>query len=105
MTDLSHIYHRPGELFWLECDPFQRAVPCWLRYEPYERSIGHEYRRGAQFVRVDIYDYDSERIEYEVWVGNDESGNWEPLSFHRTFHAAKCAMRTEARKRNRRWLS
>lgn len=28
-NDLSHIYHRPGELFWLECDPFQKAVPCW----------------------------------------------------------------------------
>lgn len=32
--DLSHIYHRPGGLFWLECDPFQRAVPCWFaRYQ------------------------------------------------------------------------
>jgi len=27
--DLSHIYHRPGELFWKENDPFQGAVPCF----------------------------------------------------------------------------
>jgi len=30
--DLSHIYHRPGELFWKENDPFQDAVPCWQAY-------------------------------------------------------------------------
>lgn len=34
-NDLSHIYHRPGELFWLECDPFQRAVPCWQQPQGY----------------------------------------------------------------------
>lgn len=29
MLDVSHVFHRPGELFWLENDPFQTATPCW----------------------------------------------------------------------------
>ena len=39
--DLSHIYHRPGELFWLECDPFQQAVPCWQQLQAllFERCV------------------------------------------------------------------
>lgn len=37
-SDLYHIYHRPGELFWLECDPFQRAVPCWQDAHPLRKT-------------------------------------------------------------------
>jgi hypothetical protein len=51
MTDLSHIYHRPGELFWLECDPFQKALPCW---HPRHEQIHIQLQLGLRCVTCGI---------------------------------------------------
>jgi len=48
-TDLSHIYHRPGELFWKENDPFQEAVPCWQRRQV--KAAAHKLFDACDYLR------------------------------------------------------
>ena len=55
-------------------------------------------RKGSKFVAVDVFDDDPKRIEYEVWRGNDETGSWEPISFHKSELAAIHAARKTSAK-------
>jgi len=45
-VDLSHIYHRPGELFWKENDPFQDAEPCWQGHTQAVLTAHYGYYSG-----------------------------------------------------------
>jgi hypothetical protein len=61
----------------------------------YERTPGADEWRNIEepwrFIRVELYDDDPARVEYEVWRGSDRSGDWEPLSYHKKYDDAIAA--------------
>jgi hypothetical protein len=56
-------------------------------------------RHGEKFIAVDLFDDEPKRLDYEVWFGNDTTGDWEPLTYCKRYDDAVRAARQEARKR------
>lgn len=56
--------------------------------------------KAHDFIAVDVFDDDPDRVEYEVWKGNNETGNWHPITYRKTYEQAVRAAKAEAKRRN-----
>jgi hypothetical protein len=57
------------------------------------------WRREHECIRIDLYDWDDEHLNYEVWYGDESLNLWQPVAFVQMWADAIEAATREARRR------